>query len=155
MTEKRLNVAETPIEELECDKKYVYDTGIIFECKNGCKFQILGEDVVRLLNEQDKKNIEVSTKYSQLEKENEKLKKELKNIESSFEFSCTENYTEFNKDKLIVKDTHTKIHLDDGKLFIEIYIPQINGFYRFKYTIIGKNLMREFIENYNPKGDMK
>ena len=77
MTEKQLNVTETPIEELKCDKKYVYDTGIIFECGDGFRSEILGEDVVRLLNEQDEKNIELSTKCSQLEKENKQLKEKL------------------------------------------------------------------------------
>ena len=67
MTEKQLDTKKTPIEELQCSKKYVYDTGIIFECKNNCKSEIIGEDVVDLLNE-------LATKCSQLEKENEQLK---------------------------------------------------------------------------------
>lgn len=60
---------ETPKEELECPKKYVYDTGIIFECKENIKVEIIGEDVVGLLNE-------LATKCSKLEKENEQLKEE-------------------------------------------------------------------------------
>ena len=47
MTDKPM---KTPKEELECNSKYIYDTGIIFECKNGCKFEVLGNDVVNLLN---------------------------------------------------------------------------------------------------------
>lgn len=83
MTGKQLNVTETPIEELECDKKYVFDTGIIFECGNGFRSEILGEDVVRLLNEQDEKNIELSTKCSQLKKENEQLKSRCNNYDKA------------------------------------------------------------------------
>ena len=60
---------ETPKEELECPKKYVYDTGIIFECKDNIRVEIIGEDVVDLLNE-------LATKCSKLEKENEELKQE-------------------------------------------------------------------------------
>lgn len=53
MTEKP---KETPKEELECPKKYVYDTGIIFECKDNIKVEIIGEDVVDLLNELSEEN---------------------------------------------------------------------------------------------------
>ena len=70
---------QTPKEELECPK-YVYDTGIIFECKDGCKFQILDEDVVKLLNE-------LTTKCSQLEKENEQLKQSQASTLREFEKS--------------------------------------------------------------------
>jgi len=70
MTEKQSDTKETSIEELQCHKKYVYDTGIIFECKNNCKSEIIGEDVVDLLNE-------LATKCSQLKKENEQLKSEI------------------------------------------------------------------------------
>ena len=97
----------------------------------------------------------LSELLNKLSEENEQLKQQLKNIEDSFKFSCTENHTDFNKDKLIIKDTHTKIHLDNKNLFIEVYIPQFDEFYRFKYTITGKSLMREFIEDYNPKGDLE
>lgn len=100
-------------------------------------------------------NQDIADLLNGLADENEQLKEQLKSIEDGFEFSCTENHTEFDKDKLIVKDTHTKIHLDGRYLFIEVYIPQIDEFYRFKYTITGKSLMREFIENYNPKGDLE
>ena len=64
---------ETPKKELECPKKYVYDTGIIFECKDNIRVEIIGEDVVDLLNE-------LATKCSKLEKENEQLKSELQKI---------------------------------------------------------------------------
>ena len=59
MTEKQLDTKETPIEELQCRKKYVYDTGIIFECKNNCKSEIIGENVVDLLNELNTENTRI------------------------------------------------------------------------------------------------
>ena len=53
MSEKRFtDVAETPREELECKKKYLYEYGMFWECNDGSKCQILEDDVVRLLNEQ-------------------------------------------------------------------------------------------------------
>ena len=85
--------------------------------------------------------------------ENEELKQQLQKIQGSFEVNITQNYKEFNKDKLYIKDTNTKLHLNDGNLFIEVYIPQIKEYYCFKYKVTGRNLMREFIENYNSKGD--
>ena len=78
MTEKQSDTKETPIEELQCHKKYVYDTGIIFECKNNCKSEIIGEDVVDLLNE-------LATKCSQLKKENEQLKARIQYLENKIQ----------------------------------------------------------------------
>lgn len=82
MTEKP---KETPKEELECPKKYVYDTGIIFECKDNIKVEIIGEDVVDLLNEQQEQIVSQShviAGYQQtcdgLFKENQKIKSIIK-----------------------------------------------------------------------------
>ena len=46
------DVAKTPREELECKKKYLYEHSMFWECNEGCKCQILEDDVVDLLNEQ-------------------------------------------------------------------------------------------------------
>ena len=46
------DVAKTPREELECEKKYLYEYGMFWECNDGSKCQILEDDVVDLLNEQ-------------------------------------------------------------------------------------------------------
>jgi septal ring factor EnvC (AmiA/AmiB activator) len=46
------DVAKTPREELECEKKYLYEHSMFWECNDGSKCQILEDDVVRLLNEQ-------------------------------------------------------------------------------------------------------
>ena len=107
----------------------------------GKRFVMDRVDVVNLLNG--------------LYEENKQLKQQLKSIKDGFEFSYTENHTEFDKDKLIVIDTHTKIHLNNRNLFIKVYIPQFDDFYHFKYTITGRSLMKEFIENYNSNGDLE
>ena len=90
MTEKQSDTKETPIEELQCHKKYVYDTGIIFECKNNCKSEIIGEDVVDLLNE-------LATKCSQLKKENEQLKESV--------WSWSKSYNRVYEDKERILNT--------------------------------------------------
>lgn len=80
--------------------------------------------------------------------ENEELKQQLKSIEDSFKFSCTENHIEFNKDKLKVEDTHTELTLKDGKLCISVFIPQLNEYVKFFYLVTGRKMEREFI-NYD------
>ena len=91
-------------------------------------------DVVNILNE--------------LNDENEQLKQQLKSIEDSFKFSCTENHIEFNKDKLKIEDTHTKLILKDGKLYMSVFIPQLNEYVKFFYLVTGRKMEREFI-NYD------
>ena len=89
-----------------------------------------------------------------VEKENWQLKKQLQKIQDSFEVSWTRNYIEFDKDKLYIKDNNTEIRLDDRNLFIEVYIPQTDEYYRFRYIVTGRSSeMREFIKNYNSSGD--
>ena len=85
---------------------------------------------------------------NELHEENEKLKQQLKSIEDSFKFSCTENHFEFNKDKIKVEDTHTEITLKDGKLYISVFIPQLNEYVKFFYLVTGRKMEREFI-NYD------
>ena len=92
------------------------------------------EDLCLLLNE--------------LHEENNQLKQQLKSIEDSFKFSCTENHIEFNKDKLKVEDTHTELTLKDGKLCISVFIPQLNEYVKFFYLVTGRKMEREFI-NYD------
>ena len=85
---------------------------------------------------------------NELHDENEQLKQQLKSIEDSFKFSCTENHIEFNKDKLKVEDTHTELTLKDGKLCISVFIPQLNEYVKFFYLVTGRKMEREFI-NYD------
>ena len=91
-------------------------------------------------------------KVNALYEENEELKQQLKSIEDGFKFICTENHIEFNKDKLKVEDTHTEITLKDGKLYISVFIPQLNEYVKFFYLVTGRKMEREFI-NYD--GDME
>lgn len=93
-------------------------------------------------------------KCQELEKENKQLKKQLQKIQDSFEVSWTQNYIEFDKDKLYIQDNNTEIRLDGRNLFIEVYIPQIDEYYRFRYIVTGRSSkMREFIKYYNSSGD--
>ena len=103
-----------------CPNKYIYDTGIIFECKNNVKVEITGEDVAKLLNQLDA---------------------QLEDIENRFEFSYTDNRIEFDRDELKIKDNHTMIHLKDGVLCIKVYIPKIDKYFNFKYDICGKRFL--------------
>lgn len=49
MTEKQLNNTK---EKINCKKKYLYEHSMFWECNDGCKCQILEDDVVDLLNKQ-------------------------------------------------------------------------------------------------------
>lgn len=113
------------------------DAGELIDLNNH-KFIDYGDECCKLLNE--------------LSDENEQLKQQLKSIEDSFKFSCTENHIEFNKDKLKVEDTHTELTLKDGKLCISVFIPQLNEYVKFFYLVTGRKMEREFI-NYD--GDVE
>lgn len=39
-------------EKVKCEKKYLYEYSMFWECNDGCKCQILEDDVVDLLNKQ-------------------------------------------------------------------------------------------------------
>lgn len=104
MTEKP---KETPKEELECPKKYVYDTGIIFECKENSRVEIIGEDVVGLLNE-------LTTKCSKLEKENEQLKAQLRKGEDVCSICKHQYLTKTNTDEYYIAKCK-KEHIECSK----------------------------------------
>lgn len=128
-----------------------------------------GEDIAELLNELHEENKELKKvnaqfdiliknnqlAYIDLKKENEQLKQQLKSIDDNFELNWYQNYVEFDKDKLEIKDVHTKIYLNGTGLLIEVYIPQIDEYYRFKYYVTGRNLMDRFIREYHSKGDVE
>ena len=79
MSEKRFtDVAETPREELECEKKYLYEYSMFWECNDGSKCQILEDDVVRLLNEQQELIEELHISDNMGWGRAEKFEKELK-----------------------------------------------------------------------------
>ena len=107
----------------------------------------MGEEFAHLLNLYQQT-------LDKVEKENWQLKQQLQKIQDSFEVSWTQNYIEFDKDKLYIRDHNTEIRLDDRNLFIEVYIPQTDECYRFRYIVTGRSSkMREFIKNYNSSGD--
>ena len=91
---------------------------------------------------------DIADRLNELAEDNMQLKQQLKSIEDSFKFSCTENHFEFNKDKLKVEDTHTELTLKDGKLCISVFIPQLNEYVKFFYLVTGRKMEREFI-NYD------
>lgn len=67
MTEKPKQTSE---EELDYPNKYMYEDGILWECNDGCRFELLGDTVARLLNEQNET-------IQSLKIENDELKREV------------------------------------------------------------------------------
>ena len=90
---------------------------------------------------------------NKLHKGNKELIKELNRQNKGFEFDFTEEFTRFNKDKVhtgvllsgYINDTHTKIELKNGVMWITVFIPQINEFVKIKYRVAKQNLMREYL----------
>ena len=112
-------------------------------------------DMVSLMNDIWNQTQRFEKHNHELEQENKQLKEQLQNIQDSFEFKWTQNFEEFDKDKLYLKDNNTMIRLDGRNLFIEVYLPSINEYYKFKYVVTGRSLMREFIGYHNQKGDVE
>lgn len=98
------------------DKEVVYD-------EDNCKYYDNPNELIKLLNE--------------LSEENKRL--------TDFSFRYTENYSEFNKDKLEVEDIHTKINLNNGKLAIKVFVPETNDWFTFNYIVTGRRVMHEFM----------
>ena len=163
MTEKRFSVKKSGNGLFYRDGDYEIDNTIQFIIETvEMKLNQLSDENEQLRKENDMFSCELSVsankeisrncRIAELEEENEQLKKELKSIEDSFKFSCTENHIEFNKDKLKVEDTHTELTLKDGKLYISVFIPQLNEYVKFFYWVTGRKMEREFI-NYD--GDVE
>lgn len=81
-----------------------------------------------------------ANRVGKLVKENEKLKEQLNEIILKW----TQNQVEFNKDKLYVKDNNTEIVLENGNLFISVFIPKIKEMFRFNYMVTGRKLKKEY-----------
>ena len=80
MSEKRFtDVAETPKEELECKKKYLYEYSMFWECNDGSKCQILEDDVCDLVNEQQATIQSLKEENKQLKCINDQLEERLEN----------------------------------------------------------------------------
>ena len=80
--------------------------------------------------------IELCNLLNSLYNENEQLK--LKQDKNNFEFKYHENYHEWDKDKLLIKENQSRIELKDGILTIRVYLPDINQIYNFKYRVVGR-----------------
>ena len=92
MSEKRLDNAE---ERLDCKKKYLYEHSMFWECNDGCKCQILEDDVVDLLNERDRK-------IRQLEKSIERREEQISIIKKHCKTYLTEEQYKTIKEALSV-----------------------------------------------------
>lgn len=101
------------------------------------------DEIIKLLNEQEKW-------IERLEKENSDLKVLVKDLAKKGEqindirLDWNQDYREFNKDTLYIEDHNTKIKLKDGRLYIEVFIPKINEYFRFNYIVTGRKLEREY-----------
>lgn len=71
---------------------------------------------------------------------NEQLKQQINDIRLDWNQDCRE----FNKDTLYIEDHNTKIKLKDGILYIEVFIPKINNYFRFNYIVTGRRLEKEY-----------
>ena len=93
------------------------------------------------------KKLEYKSKLIDTQKQNQELKQLLKQQSEGFQCTIEENYAEFNKDKIYIKDNNTQINLKNGKIDITIYIPQINNIKRFSYFITGKTITERYLED--------
>ena len=96
------------------------------------------EEVVELYNAK-------VAEIKQLKKENKELKRMLKQQSDGFELTHTHYPMEFNKDELCIKDNNTKLKLENGNLFITVFIPDLNEILRFHYHVDGRTLMEKYI----------
>ena len=72
---------------------------------------------------------------NKLHEENVVLKRKLED----FSFLVHEHpLEEFYKDSLYIKDAHTEIKLKDREIIIKVYVPPLDDFFIFKYTVTGK-----------------
>lgn len=81
----------------------------------------------------------ITRELNRLSEENKQLKKLLnKNIE----FKWHQNYQEFDKDELYIKDSNTEVRLKNRNLFINIFIPEIDEYFKINYIVTGRKLTR-------------
>lgn len=85
---------------------------------------------------------EVADLLNKFYEENKQLKQQI----NDFALHYTENYVEFDKDELYVKDTNTEIELKNGHMVITVFVPQINQYSRFNYYVTGRRRLMKMIE---------
>ena len=108
----------------------------------------IGEDIVDELNylatklhEEELRTIPIVLDTHISDEDFKKIESMLKQKENDIIFSCAQNcYEDFNKDTLHVKDNNTEIRLKNRELFIQVFIPSIKEYMRFKYMVTGRRL---------------
>lgn len=66
---------------VKCEKRYSYEYSMFWECNDGCKCQILEDDVVDLLNEQQATIIELERKLKKYAKIGEEQLKQITDLQ--------------------------------------------------------------------------
>ena len=133
---------DTKTDKIYCE----YNLDKVVEMLNNYEKLINQLENGEAVHEFERRLINLTKIIKEISNDNRELKEQLKTIEDNFEFKHTQNYIEFDKEALDVKDTHTTIHLKDNHLFIDVYIPQITEHYHMEYFVTGRSLMREFEE---------
>lgn len=114
-------------------KRFIYDSKTDSILKNGA-FWLDGQvDTACNRNE-------ICDELNSLVDENKQLKQQINDIRLDW----NRDYREFNKDTLYIEDHNTKIKLKDGRLYIEVFIPKLDEYFRFNYIVTGRKLEREY-----------
>lgn len=87
------------------------------------------------------KEYDLAKENRKLKRENEQLKQQINDIR----FDWSQDYREFHKDTLYIEDHNTKIKLKDGRLYIDVFIPELGEYFRFDYIVTGRKLEKEYI----------
>ena len=82
-----------------------------------------------------------------LQQTNEQLKKQITDIT----FKWNQNYREFDKDILYVKDNNTEIDLKNNNLQIKVFLP--NECVRFNYFVTGRRLEKKMLIKMDDEND--
>lgn len=106
----------------------------------------LYDEMVDLLNKQDKEIKKLKEKLTESEKTVQKLFDDITDLSKhlssgQFSFTYTNNLEEFNQDELILDDNHTHMELEDGKLNIIVFPPDSTPI-RISYIVAGKYFVR-------------
>ena len=80
---------------------------------------------------------------NELHEENQQLKQRSKQQLNDITLNWTENFTDFDKDELYVRDNNTEIILKNNNLLISVIVPQIEERLKFHYIVTGRRFERE------------
>lgn len=154
MTEKRFTIIESQIGKLIHDNHTDMNTGDICiildllnelsdeneQLKEGIKLQAIAVADGEITKVNTDEFIQLCKENNELSNENEQLKQQINNIRLDW----NQDYRDFNKDTLYIEDRNTKIKLKNGRLYIEVFIPKINEYFRFNYIVVGRKLEKEY-----------